>query len=129
AESLPLRKELAGALEAVGRHREALMFYRGIPSEPEDCYQLALLHAGARNFMAALKQCDALLAKSPGDRKARRLLADVLSWDKKYRESLNLLDELLQEEPDSDELKTRRAEDTLWSGERENALALFQALL
>jgi tetratricopeptide (TPR) repeat protein/cellulose synthase/poly-beta-1,6-N-acetylglucosamine synthase-like glycosyltransferase len=127
--SAELRKELAGVLAAAGRAREAVGLYQGLTLTREDRYQLTLIHAGARDYEAALEQVRLLLKDRPDDGKARRLEADVLSWAGRYKEALVLLERFAKEEPASDELKVRVAEVTLWSGEREKALGLFQELL
>src|SRR5207302_1525786 len=124
-----LRKELAGVLGAAGRHREGIALYSGLTLTADDRYQLAGLHAGARDYEAALRQCQLLLKDKPDDRRARRLHADVLSWAGRYKESLAVFERLRQDEPGDEGLEVRVAEVTLWSGDRPRALSLFQDLL
>jgi tetratricopeptide (TPR) repeat protein len=123
-----VKRELAGVLAAVGRNEEALALYDGLPLSLDDRYRLAGIYSAIKNFSLAAEQCRAILADKPGDKTARRLLADVLSWDEKHAESLELFATLLQESP-SLELRVRQAEVTLWSKDYDAALAMFQALL
>src|SRR5262249_17307344 len=131
------RRELAGVLGAAGRTREAVGLLEGVALGRDDRILLVSLHAGARDYDAALEQCAVLLRSKPDDRKVLRLKADVLSWAGRYKEALALLERLSKAspgasapgEPEADELKLRMAEVTLWSGEHERALLLFQGLL
>jgi tetratricopeptide (TPR) repeat protein len=62
-------------------------------------------------------------------RPAARLLADALSWNKDYKESLDVFAKLLADDPDNAELKIRQAEVTLWSFQYDLALQRYQAVL
>src|SRR5262249_5864019 len=123
------RKELAGVLAAVGRNKEALALFEGVPLEVEDRRRLAALHAAEKNFLEAEEQCRAILREKPHDKNTQRQLADILSWKKDYSESLVLFEMLLTDSPQDFELLRRRAEVTLWSGAYDKALAHFQKLL
>jgi predicted Zn-dependent protease len=123
------RRELAGVLAAAGRTRSALQMYEGLPLELADRYRLAALHAAVKDFAAAAEQCRAILKEKPTDKRARRQLADVLSWNKDYPEALALLEQLARDDPGDPELPVRLAEVTLWSGDYGKALARLQALL
>jgi cellulose synthase/poly-beta-1,6-N-acetylglucosamine synthase-like glycosyltransferase/predicted Zn-dependent protease len=121
-----LRREVAGVLGAVGRHKEALPLYDGLPLLLEDRYRLAGLYSAVKDFAAAAEQCRAFLKEKPDDAGVRRLYADVLSWDRKYKDSLDLFVELIREQPANEDLQLRQAEVTLWSGDYDLALTRLQ---
>jgi tetratricopeptide (TPR) repeat protein/cellulose synthase/poly-beta-1,6-N-acetylglucosamine synthase-like glycosyltransferase len=123
------RKELAGVLAALGRTKPALRLYQGLPLEPQDHIQLATLYAADKDFVAAERECRAVLKDRPDDRKALRQLADVLSWKQDYPEALELFEKLAREDPGDPVLPVRIAEVLLWKGDYDAALARFQALL
>ena len=106
-------KEYAGVLASVGKSKQCLQIYKGLTLEPEDRPRLAMIYCAENQFEPAEKECRAVLELRPGDRKGRRVLADVLSWRKEYTESLTLLQQLAQETPSDDELAARLAEVTL----------------
>jgi predicted Zn-dependent protease/cellulose synthase/poly-beta-1,6-N-acetylglucosamine synthase-like glycosyltransferase len=124
-----VRKELAGVLAAVGMAREAVRLYEGLTLTREDRCRLAGLYAAAKDFAGAASQLRAVLKERPGDARARRQLADVLSWKGDHAEALALLAQLARENPDDAELPVRQAEVALWSGDHGQALTLFEALL
>jgi tetratricopeptide (TPR) repeat protein/cellulose synthase/poly-beta-1,6-N-acetylglucosamine synthase-like glycosyltransferase len=123
------RKELAGVLAAVGRNRDALKLYVGLPLGPEDHRRLAALYAAEQDFAAAERECRDVLKEQPDDAEALRLLADVLSWKKDYPAALALLEQLARAAPDDPQLQRRLAEVTLWSGAYGDALTRYAALL
>lgn len=51
----------------------------------------------------------------------RLKLAELLSWQKRYEESLALYKELLEKHPDDNPLRRKYAEVLLWSGNEEEA--------
>src|SRR5262249_1449521 len=57
------------------------------------------------------------------------LLADVLSWNKKYAESAALFSRLQRDHPRDGRLTIRLARVALWAGEYDTALERYQALL
>jgi tetratricopeptide (TPR) repeat protein/cellulose synthase/poly-beta-1,6-N-acetylglucosamine synthase-like glycosyltransferase len=123
------RKELAGVLAAFGRGKDALRLYEGLPLDLDDHYRLAAIYAAEKDFAAAATHCRAILRERPDDAAAARQLADVLSWNKEYPESLSLFERLSKADPKNAELRKRLAQVTLWSGGYDEALALFQPML
>jgi cellulose synthase/poly-beta-1,6-N-acetylglucosamine synthase-like glycosyltransferase/predicted Zn-dependent protease len=123
------RKELAGVLAAFGRNRDALRLYEGLPLDIEDRSRLAFIYAAEKDFAAAAVHCRSILQQKPDDKQALRQLADVLSWNKEYPESLDFFARLLKNEPENLALKLRLAQVTLWSGALDKALSLLQDLL
>jgi tetratricopeptide (TPR) repeat protein/cellulose synthase/poly-beta-1,6-N-acetylglucosamine synthase-like glycosyltransferase len=123
------RKELGGVLGAAGRAPEALKMYEGLKLEGEDRLRLIGVHAAVKDFERAEILCRDILRDDANNRKAKRWLADVLSWKGSYEDSLKLFSELIRLEPGNAELPIRVAEVTLWSRDAERALVLFEALL
>jgi cellulose synthase/poly-beta-1,6-N-acetylglucosamine synthase-like glycosyltransferase/predicted Zn-dependent protease len=123
------RKELAGVLAAARRYQEALQLYDGLTLDLDDRLQLGRIQAGAEDFAAAAGQCQLVLKQQPLHRGAQVLLADVLSWQQRFAESLELLNQLRRAYPDDAYLSRRQAEVTLYSGDVARALELFEARL
>src|SRR5262249_36337940 len=69
-------KELAGVLAALGRNKEALRLYDGLPLTIDDRRRLAALYAAEKEFPRAEEQCRAILRENAGDHEALRQLAD-----------------------------------------------------
>jgi predicted Zn-dependent protease/cellulose synthase/poly-beta-1,6-N-acetylglucosamine synthase-like glycosyltransferase len=124
-----VRKELAGVLAAAGKTKAALRLYEGLPLGPEDRQTLAGLYAADEDFDAAERECRAALKDRPGDRKALRLLAAVLTWKKDYPAALALMKQLAEGDASDPELPLRWAELLLWSGDYDKALDRYQGLL
>ncbi|HMF14697.1 MAG TPA: tetratricopeptide repeat protein, partial [Gemmataceae bacterium] len=123
------RKELAGVLAAFGRGKDALRLYEGMSLDLDDHLRLSAIYAAEKDFASAATHCRAILRERPDDVAATRQLADVLSWNKEYTESLSLFERLRNADPKNTELRRRLAQVTLWSGGYDKALALFQQML
>jgi cellulose synthase/poly-beta-1,6-N-acetylglucosamine synthase-like glycosyltransferase/tetratricopeptide (TPR) repeat protein len=123
------RRELAGVLGATGKYQEAISLFEGVRLEIEDRYRLAELHSAIKRFAEAEKHCRDILQDQPDDPTAQRLLADVLSWSRKYGESLTILERLVLADPKDVGLQQRLAEVTLWSGNYDKAVGQFERLL
>lgn len=124
-----LKKQLFGALVLAGRYEEAL---GGTDPENMDLKTreyLIGLHVKNKNFAAAASECRRILQEKPGDLRIEKLLANVLSWGKRYKESLELFRQLAVRDPNDDEIPLRIAEVTLWSGDQKAAVDLFEQLL
>lgn len=93
--------------------------------------QLLVIEAYVSNgdFPAAIQACRLLVKDHPGKVEPQVRLADLLSWNKEYKESLDLLDRLAREDPRNKLYPIRIAEVTLWSGDIPGAVARFEALL
>jgi tetratricopeptide (TPR) repeat protein/cellulose synthase/poly-beta-1,6-N-acetylglucosamine synthase-like glycosyltransferase len=118
-----VRKELAGTLASIGRFKDALQMYEGIPLDLDDRYHLVGIYA-----TALLKYRD-ILQDEPDDKDAQRLSTYVSSWKPTVQESVALMEKQAREAPRDHRLLVRLAEVTLWSGNYEQALCRFQALL
>ena len=123
------RKRLAGMLEVLGRPAEAVKLYEGLTLTPDDHLRLAGLYAAQRDFAAAKRSCEAVLAAQPNNAKAKRLLADVLSWKGEHTQALAAFARLARDNPNDPELPLRIAETTLWAHEYDHAMDLFADLL
>src|SRR5262249_11821644 len=113
----------------VGRTKDALRLYEGLPLDMDDRRRLVALHAAEKDFDAAERQCRALLEERPGDVEAMRLMAAGLGWKKEYPQAIDLTQRLADMDPQDAELQVRLAELTLWSGDHEKAAVRFQELL
>lgn len=124
-----IRKQLFNALAANGRMAEALQQLEGKELDYDTRHVLVSAHLKNKDFGAAAAECRRILDQHPGDRRTLRLLADVLSWKKDYKQSLALFDDLAQLSPPDPEVPLRIAEVMLWSGDYDGALSRFHALL
>jgi predicted Zn-dependent protease len=93
-----VRRELAGVLAAADQHAAGLKMFEGLPLDPEDRFQLAVLHAGLKQFDEAEAHLQAVLKARPGDRRARQWLAQVTLWRGRSAEALKLLEDRLTED-------------------------------
>lgn len=123
------RKELANVLAALGKYAEAVKLYEGIELKPEDKLELARLQMASQDFVAAAKTCRDYLQEKPQDKDARKLMADILSYQKDYPAALAMLEQLIDEYPSDLSYKVSRAEVTVWSGAFDKALQLVMPLL
>src|SRR5262249_48045061 len=122
------RFELAAALIAAGKTGEGRKLFKDAKPDGVDRFQLVELYAAVREWDEAARQCRLILEAEPGQRHARRWLADVLSWKGEYAESLKLFRDLLKGEPDNLDFQVRIAEVTLWGRDYVHAVPLFEAL-
>jgi tetratricopeptide (TPR) repeat protein len=123
------RVEMGGILAAAGRPADALKLYQGLKLEGPDRFRLVEAHAAARDWPRAEKLSRDLLAADPADLRAKRWLADILSWRGEQARALPLFAELAEALPADEALHARRAEVTLQSGNYQDALTLYRALL
>ncbi|HVS37471.1 MAG TPA: tetratricopeptide repeat protein [Gemmataceae bacterium] len=72
---------------------------------------------------------DRAVAAAPGDPKARREIAGVLTAAGRFKESLTWLQELAHDNPDDAALQGQLAQTTLWSGDAVAALPRLQQAL
>jgi thioredoxin-like negative regulator of GroEL len=116
------RRELAGVLTAMGRNEAGLALYQGLTLSLDDRFQVVVLHAAARQFAEARKQCEAILREKADDARARRWLADVTLWAAQYADALEL-------EPTSRAIRRRLAEALTDAGQYAEAETNFRILL
>jgi len=123
------RKELAGVLGAVGRYKEALALYEGVPLDVEDRRRLASLYEAANDFAGAAAQYRLILEKHPKDLPALEHLGLVLTWQKDFAGAAAAYEQLLENDPSNPTWLVRVAELKLWSGEAAGALAAYTRIL
>ena len=128
------RTELGGILTVSGRPDEAEKMWAGLKFNPVDRLRLAQVYESVKDYPHAIDVARELLQRVPRDRKAKFLLANVYSYDRKYQAALDLFNELKEtnarENVGEDfDLNMRIAETTLWSGNPERALGLYEAEL
>jgi YaiO family outer membrane protein len=87
----------------------------------------ALSYSG--DFGGGEKEYRDLVSANPHDVEALLGLADVLGWQKRYREAERILSSLANERPDDPEVWTRRGKIALWSGKPEEARTYFDKTL
>jgi tetratricopeptide (TPR) repeat protein len=123
------RRELAGVLAAAGRYDEARRLYDGLKLTFADHYRLAEIAIAGHHYEEAEKEVSEVLRARPDDFRGRMLLAAILSGTKQYAEAARLYRKLLEEHPDDRTLPVKVAELTLWGGDYDGAVVLFQELL
>jgi tetratricopeptide (TPR) repeat protein/cellulose synthase/poly-beta-1,6-N-acetylglucosamine synthase-like glycosyltransferase len=123
------RRQLLGAMLESGRFKEQLKEFEGKELDFDTRQTLVHVYLRNHNFDGALSQCRSMLKLRPDDAATLRQLADILSWSKQYKESLELFERLAKATPLDPEVPVRQAEVTLWSGDCDGALARFGALL
>lgn len=124
-----VRKQLGGTLAALGKFEMSLQLFAGVALGMQERLELANLYAATKNYDAAEKLLREFLDDNPGNLRAERQLADVLSFEGKYAESIKLFEELLKKAPNDRELPIRIAEVRLWSGDAADALPTFTQAL
>jgi tetratricopeptide (TPR) repeat protein len=91
-------RDLAGVLSAAEEHAAGLKLFQGRRLEPEDRFQMALLHAGLKQFDEAESQLRAVLEANPRDKRALQWLAQVSLWRGQSASALRQLEERLVED-------------------------------
>jgi tetratricopeptide (TPR) repeat protein len=122
-------RELAGVLASAGRYDEARRLYDGLKLTFADHYRLAEISIAGRHYEEAEKEVSAILKARPDDFRGRMLQAAILSGSKQYAEASRLYRKLMEEHPDDRTLPVKVAELTLWGGDYDGALVLFQEVL
>jgi cellulose synthase/poly-beta-1,6-N-acetylglucosamine synthase-like glycosyltransferase/tetratricopeptide (TPR) repeat protein len=124
-----VRQQLVGVLVASGRWQEAVESLRAAGRDAEAAELEVSMALRANDLPAATAAARRLLVLRPEDPKARRLLADVLSWQRDWPAALAEYRKLAKATPDDPELERRIAEVTLWSGDNAGAAARYAKLL
>jgi len=126
------RLELAGLLSTMGETEEARAMLEAIPKEKLDrggWETLASIHESQSQFAEAQKIYEDLLSRDPGNQRLRFRLALVLSWQKKYDESLKYLRELARERPEDLQLWRHYAQILGWAGHHGEAIEAWRRTL
>jgi Flp pilus assembly protein TadD len=124
------RSEIAGVLTEAHRFKEAIKLLDN-PKTDEERLAIAKLYTGAREWKTATDILQGIVNNKPPEptyRKARVMLADVLSYKGEHQAAIKMFDTLAMDYPNDKELPVRLAEVTLWSNQYQRALELFQKL-
>ena len=125
------RRELADVLAAAHDFKASAELLEPLSKTPADDFKLAKLYAGAREWDAAKRE----LTKAANDtnasdeekRRARREIAKVTAWAGKHDDALDLIDQLVKEDPDDLEMKIFQADVNVWKKNLDRAGTLLAA--
>lgn len=118
-ERIDLRVEVANLYAAVGLPHEAWNAIASVAGDKLSDQGLRLrasLAAQLGRFSIAIDTLRRYLDRHPDDAEARLELADVLSWEKRYEESLAEFEKLVAANPDDIQLRRRYARVLGWAG-------------
>jgi tetratricopeptide (TPR) repeat protein len=130
--------ELAGVLLRAGKFDEVMGLYESYPPDEDGKVLLVKARMDLHDYAAAEKDCRELLARRPTELPVQLLLLHTISMEKKFEEARALLDELLQEYPDSVPIRVQAGQTSLAVAPRSpqftagfyvRALRLFEGLL
>jgi len=93
----------------------------------EDKLEAARESVSAHRYVEAIPILQSELADHPENDDARLLLARVLSWQRRYDESLAEFGRLLEKNPNDAGLRADRARVLAWSGRHEEAIREYRA--
>jgi tetratricopeptide (TPR) repeat protein len=138
-----VRKQLVGALMAAGRKDDAmkLLLGRTLDREGHETLVGYYLDERVKNYALAAEEQRKIVAEAPDDPKARRMLADILSWGGDYDEALRIYKDLAQGLTDDPwdkkdtagnvimPVSVRIAEILHWSGKCEESIRAYETLL
>ncbi len=119
------RIEMASVLSWTGRVDEALALLHKIPQQGlnrNGRLALADIFIAGRDYPAAEALLWEELQASPDDDPSRLKLAEILSWSKRYDDSLKEYAILLKHQPDDQQLRRKYAYVLIWAGKREQAV-------
>lgn len=95
------------------------------PGNRDARYGLARALSFSGDAAGGEREYRAVLAADPGDVEARLGLSDVLAWQKRHKESLEVLAALSAERPDDPDVMLRQGKVSLWAGDLETARSRF----
>ncbi len=97
------------------------------PAQPaEDKLEAARESVSAHRFAEAIPLLQSELGEHPENDEARLLLARVLSWQRRYDESITEYGRLLEKTPSDPALRADRARVLAWSGRHEEAIREYR---
>jgi tetratricopeptide (TPR) repeat protein len=129
---LEAKIEMARVLYWGGQIEKAYEVLEPIPMEqiPEESRTLvADLHVARKEYAKAEPIYRQHLERHPEDLKARLSLAEVLSWTRRYPESLSQYEILLKARPDDIQVRRKYAFVLSWSGRHADAIAELRRTL
>ncbi|HDQ40047.1 MAG TPA: tetratricopeptide repeat protein [Desulfonatronum sp.] len=122
---LQARLERIKVLSWAGRHEEAWVELNSIPEDGLDADARLLmgdLYASRLEYDKARTIFEEHLQGKPDDSAVRLKLAEVLSWDGRYEDSLKQFSILLRDFPDDVQLRRKYAFVLSWAGKHEDAI-------
>lgn len=117
--------EMASVMSWTGRTDEALALLRNISQQglkKNERLALADIFIDGKDYPAAEALLLEELQFSPEDDRTRLKLAEILSWTKRYDDSLKEYSILLRNRPDDVQIRRKYAFVLIWSGKREQAV-------
>ena len=117
--------ELARVLFWSGNGKESLIEFRRAPVsvlQRDDRIVIAELSAGAFLYKKAEIDYRQLLTELPSDLIVREKLADLLSWNNQYDESLKEYEIILRQTPDNIRVRRKYANVLMWAGKNQQAI-------
>jgi len=131
--NLEAHRDLAGALEAAGRHGEAEAEYRRLlaerPGDPAALRGLALLRRQSGDTAEALQLLKRAQAANPGDPQTRLALADACLEAGQFGAAAELLAAQVAAAPEEVETRLRLAEALAAARDYAGAAAAYRAVL
>ena len=127
-----LRAEYGQVLGWAGKREEAVATLSSVPVaslSPSAAVLLADLTLGDNKFAEATELYRHALASAPDDQPTRFKLARVLSWQKRYDESLAEFDLILKAAPADVQVRRHRAQVLGWDGRVEESAAEWRRTL
>jgi len=121
--------EHAAALLAGGHLDEAIAIYQASESSPGMHMLLASIHNSREDFASAETECRITLELEPEHEDAMHLLAQVLTWQRRYKEAAEVYEQIALTYPEDGQMDARQAELALWDGNYALALLKYQELV
>ena len=122
----------AQVLSWMGDSEAAAAILENVPRENLEGADLMLLAETAiarEDFPLAEELIREYLSANPGDHRARLKLAQVLSWTKRYEESLAEYETILKALPDDKQIARNYAQVLSWAGRTDEAIEMLQKTL
>jgi len=117
--------ELARVLFWAGKGNEALIEFQRVPVsvlQRDDRIVIADLSVSAFFYEKAEFDYRQLLTELPTDLIVREKLADLLSWNDQYDESLQEYEIILRQSPDNIRVRRKYANVLMWAGQNQKAI-------
>jgi tetratricopeptide (TPR) repeat protein len=124
-----VRKQLAGALAANGRYKEAIAQYQGVTLHVDQRQELGRLYEAIGDFAGAAAQYRLVLKDHPRNKAALERLGQVLTWNKDFPGAIVAYEQLAKIDPKNPDWLLRVAELNLWSNEGAASLTAYTQLL
>lgn len=130
--STTTRIEMAKVLFYQEKDKEALDELSKVPNDEIDdagWIVIADIHRKMKDYPKAEGIYNEILEKAPQDDKTRLKLAEMLSWEKRYLESIEQYLILLTHRPDDIQLRRRYAQVLSWMGNEQEAAKEWEKTL